>query len=74
MLPPIVSNRSIGAIHLKTCEWSKGVFYKPKKKLQSKNRIVDSTIESSPAGDSSDSEILLEDVSDSLKEIGTSFY
>ncbi len=44
-------------------------FYVSKKKLQLKNRIVDSTIVTSTECDSSDSEILLEDVSDSLKEI-----
>ena len=52
-----------------TVDGQKIFFYKPKKSLQLKNRIVDSTIASPPECDSSDSEILLEDVSDSLKEI-----
>jgi len=44
-------------------------FYKPKKKQQLKNRLVDSSIKTSSEPDTSDCEILLEDVSDSLKEI-----
>ena len=52
-----------------TVDGQKVFFYKPKKSLQLKNRIVDSTIASPPECDSSDNEILLENVSDSLKEI-----
>ena len=62
----------IGALDPYTCETIDGqkvIFYKPKKKEQLKNRIVDSSIKASSEPDSSDSEILLEDVSDSLKEI-----
>ena len=62
----------IEAIDPYTCETIDGqkvFFYKPKKKKQLKNRLVDSAITASSEPDSSDSEILLEDVSDSLKEI-----
>ncbi len=62
----------IGAMDLYTCETIDGqnvFFYKPKKKKQLKNRIVDSSIKASSEPDSSDSEIPLEDVSESLKGI-----
>ncbi len=62
----------IEALELYTCETIDGqkvFFYKPKKKRQLKNRLVDSSIKASSEPDSSDCEILLEDVSDSLKEI-----
>ena len=62
----------IEAIEPYACETINGqkvFFYKPKKKKQLKNRIVDSSIKASSEPDSSDSEILLEDVSDSLKGI-----
>jgi len=52
-----------------TIDGQKVFFYKPKKKKQLKNRLVDSAIKDSFEPDSSDSEIPLEDVSDSLKEI-----
>jgi len=57
---------------LYTCELIDGqnvYFYKPKKKQQQKNRLIDSSIKASPEPESSDSEIPLEDVSESLKEI-----
>jgi hypothetical protein len=52
-----------------TIDGQKVFFYKPKKKKQLKNRLVDSAIKASSEPDSSECEIPLEDVSNSLKEI-----
>ena len=66
---PLSQIEAMDSYSCKTIDGQKVFFYMPKKKKQLKNRLVDSSIKASSEPESSDSEIPLEDVSDSLKGI-----
>ena len=66
---PLSQIEALESYACETIDGQKVFIYKPKKKKQLKNRFVDYSIRASSEPDSSDCEILLEDVSESLKGI-----